>query len=434
MDYLGRDIIAELEKWLERREIIAIKGPRQAGKTTILKMLKEYLIEHKKVPAANIIYMNLEDRDILDIFSKDPKEYVRSYLLTGAKEKVYFLIDEFQYLKDGGQKIKLLYDTFEGVKFIITGSSSLEISQHTAKYLVGRMFGFHLYQFSFSEFLALKPRNLQNIYHEAHSLIISFIEKAHKIKITMREDIWQREFSRYFEEFIIWGGYPEVIKTQDLEAKRIILKNIYDTYVTKDIVELLRVKDISGFRTVVTLLANQVGNLLNYNTIASDSGSYFRQLKQYMSMLEETFIIRLIRPYFGNKSTELKKNPKVYYVDTGLRNYVINNFNRLDMRADTGALAENVVLFSLFQKEEWDIRYWRTLGQAEVDFVLKLNDELVPVEVKYSLFKYAEISRSLKNFILAYKPKRALVLTKGFWGETKVEGTKVIFVPVWYAI
>jgi len=123
MDYLGRDIIAELEKWLERREIIAIKGPRQAGKTTILKMLKEYLIEHKKVPAANIIYMNLEDRDILDIFSKDPKEYVRSYLLTGAKEKVYFLIDEFQYLKDGGQKIKLLYDTFEGVKFIITGST-----------------------------------------------------------------------------------------------------------------------------------------------------------------------------------------------------------------------------------------------------------------------------------------------------------------------
>lgn len=432
MDYFNRDLTQKLEKWLGRRELFAIKGPRQGGKTTILKILKEYLIEEKRVPPANIIYITLEDRDILDVFSKDPKEYIRSYLLKSSDEMIYFLIDEFQYLKDGGQKIKLLYDIFEGVKFIITGSSSLEISEHTAKYLVGRMFSFNLYQFSFSEFLATKPQNFQNVYHESHARIIDFIENGHEI--TVKEDIWAKDFNRFFEEFVIFGGYPEIIKTQDIETKKVILKNIYDTYITRDIVELLKIKDISTFRTVVNLLANQIGNLLNYHTITSDSRSYFRQLKQYMSILEETYILRLIKPYFRNKTTELKKNPKVYYVDTGLRNYVINNFNKLDIRADTGALVENVVLFSLFLREEWSIKYWRTLGQAEVDFIIGVADELVPIEVKYSRLKYPEISRSLKNFILAYHPKRALVFTKGFCGKTKIGETQVIFTPVWYAI
>lgn len=431
MNYLNRDLTQELEKWLGRREILAIKGPRQGGKTTILKILKEYL-EKKGIPPDNIVYLTLEDRDIRDAFSQDPKEYIRSYLLKMRGETIYFLIDEFQYLKNGGQKIKLLYDTFEGVKFIITGSSSLEISEHTAKYLVGRVFSFNLYQFNFSEFLATKPQNLQNVYHESHARIIDFIENGQDM--TVKEDIWAGDFTHFFEEFVIFGGYPEVIKTEDIETKRIILKNIYDTYITKDIIELLKIKDISTFRTLVNLLGNQIGNLLNYNSIASDSGAYFRQLKQYMSILEETFIIRLIKPYFRNKATELKKNPKVYCVDTGLRNYTINNFNRLDIRADTGALVENVVLFSFFLREGWNIKYWRTVGQAEVDFVIEVADELVPIEVKYSRLKNTEINRSLKNFILAYNPKRALVFTKGFWGKAKVEKTQVVFVPIWYAI
>ena len=432
MNYLNRDLTQELEKWLGRREILAIKGPRQGGKTTILKILQKYLIEEKNIPRANIVYITLEDRDIRDVFSKDPKEYIRSYLSKTPVERIYFLIDEFQYLKEGGQKLKLLYDIFEGVKFIITGSSSLEITEHTAGYLVGRVFSFKLYQFNFSEFLCTKPQNLQNVYRESHARIIDFIENGNDI--TVKEDIWARDFTRFFEEFVIFGGYPEVIKTEDIDTKRIILKNIYDTYITKDIIELLKIKDISTFRTIVNLLGNQIGNLLNYNSIASDSGSYFRQLKQYISILEETFIIRLIKPYFRNKTTELKKNPKVYFVDTGLRNYTINNFNRMDIRADTGALVENVVLFSLFLKEEWNIRYWRTLGQAEVDFVIEVADALIPIEVKYSHPKHPEISRSLKNFILAYNPERALVFTKGFWGKTKVEKTHVIFVPIWYAI
>jgi len=432
LEYLSRNLTRQLQKWLDRPEIIAIKGPRQAGKTTILKILKEYLISQRKVSPQHIIYITFEDRDILEAFSKDPKVYVSSYLTKDLDKKIYFLIDEFQYLQDGGQKLKLLYDTYENIKFIITGSSSLEITEHTAKYLVGRVFSFYLYQFSFSEYLQIKPQNLQNVYLETSKKINDFLNKGKMLSI--KEDIFAKDFSRYFEDFIIFGGYPEVIKTQDIQTKGIILKNIYDTYITKDIVGLLRIKDLSGFRTVVRLLANQTGNLLNLHTLASDSGSYFRQLKQYISILEETFIIRNLKPYFKNRTTELKKNPKVYFIDTGLRNWIVNNFNKFEIRPDTGSLIENTVFCYLYQRKEEEIRYWRTLGQAEVDFILRQNNEIIPIEVKYSSMKSPEISRSLKSFINAYKPPRAITLTKGFWGRAKIADTDVAFIPVWYAI
>jgi len=433
LEYLKRNLTKELEKWLDRREIIAIKGPRQAGKTSLLKILKEHLISQRKISAHNIIYITFEDRDILDAFSKDPREYVNSYLTQDLNQRIYFLIDEFQYLKDGGQKLKFLYDTYENIKFIITGSSSLEIAEHTAKYLVGRVFSFYLYQFTFSEYLQTKPKNIQNVYEEASGGIDDFLKKTKIFEV--KQDIFAKDLIRYFEDFVISGGYPEVIKAKDLETKKIILKNIYDTYITKDIAALLRIKDLSGFRTVVRLLANQTGNLLNLHTLVNDSRSYFRQLKQYISILEETFIIRNLRPYFKNRTTELKKNPKVYFVDTGLRNWLINNFNNFEIRADAGSLIENAVFSSFYQKQEEEPRYWRTLGQAEVDFVLRQEDnEIIPIEVKYSPMKSPQINRSLKSFINAYKPRRAMVLTKGFWGRTKIEITDVAFVPVWYAI
>ena len=432
MEYLKRSLTKELEKWLERKEIIAIKGPRQAGKTTILKILKDYLITQKKISPSSIVYITFEDRDILDAFSKEPREYVNSYLAKESNVKTYFLVDEFQYLENGGQKLKLLYDTYENIKFIITGSSSLEVSEHTAKYLVGRVFSFHLFQFSFWEYLQIKPKNIQNVYEESSNKIDNFLKEGKGFSI--KEDIFAKDFIRCFEDFLIFGGYPEVIKAKDIETKKMILKNIYDTYITKDIVGLLRIKDVSGFRTVVNLLANQIGNLLNLRSLATDSGSYFRQLKHYLSILEETFIIRNLKPYFKNRTTELKKNPKVYFVDTGLRNWAINNFNKFELRADVGNLVENVVLSSFFQKKEEEIRYWRTLGQAEVDFILRQFNKIIPIEVKYSFMKSPEVNRSLKNFINFYKPPRVLVLTKGFWGKLKLDDTEIGFAPIWYAI
>ena len=128
----------------------------------------------------------------------------------------------------------------------------------------------------------------------------------------------------------------------------------------------------------------------------------------------------------------MKKNPKVYFVDTGLRNYVIKNFNETGLRPDGGKLVENVVLSELYQKEDSLIKYWRTAARAEVDFILDYRGEIIPVEVKYSRLKSPEISRGFRSFINQYKPRRAIILTKGFWGKREINGTKIGFIPVWY--
>jgi len=430
MQYLHRNLIDELKKWLKRREILAIRGPRQSGKTTLLNMVRDYLINTEKVEAKNVIYTTFEDRDHLDAFSRDPKGYINSYIANEKNERFYFLIDEFHYLKEGGKKLKLLYDLYENIKFIVTGSSSLELTGSTAKYLVGRVFLFDLFQFSFGEFLETKKRNIYNHYRGNSDILKDFIEQGKDFED--RDDIFVKDFIRYFEEYVRFGGYPEVIKTDDMETKEIILKNIYATYISKDIIELLRIEDVSGLRTIVTLLANSIGELINYNSLAHDGKSYFRQVKHYLSVLEETFVIRILRPYFSNVSTELKKNPKLYFVDTGLRNYIINNFNELSLRQDAGKLVENVVLSQVYQRDIRLVKYWRTTGKAEVDFILDNRKTIIPIEVKYSRLKSPEISRSFRNFINQYKPKQAVVLTKGFWAKIKINGTKVGFIPVWY--
>lgn len=429
--YFSRILFEELKRWIKRREILAIKGPRQSGKTTLLLMLQDYLLNEKKINPKNIIFLTFEDWEILEKFSKSPKEYIRSFIGDRKNEKFYFLIDEFHYLPDGGKKLKLLYDIFENIKFIITGSSSLELTGRTAKFLVGRMFSFYLYQCSFEEFISVKSEQLSYIYQEKKNAIFEFITKGRNFHL--REDIFHNDFRRYFEEYSIFGGYPEVVKTDDNETKRMIFKNIFETYITRDIIELLRINNISKFRTVVLLLANQLSSLLNYNSLISDSQSYFREIKHYLSVLEETFIISLLRPYFKNKITELKKNPKVYFIDTGLRNYAVNNFNELDMRADLGQLVENVCFSQLRMKfPDFSIKYWRTLAKAEVDFILELGREIIPIEVKYTQFKDPKISRGLKNFIVGYKPKKVLILTKGFIGEEKIDKSHIKFIPAWY--
>lgn len=429
--FFYRNLLEQLKKWISRREIYAIKGPRQSGKTTLLRILQDYLIGEKGVSLENIVFLTLEDREVLEKFSRNPKEFVRSLVMHKPNEQFYFLIDEFQYLPDGGQKLKLLYDLFENIKFIITGSSSLELTGKTAKFLVGRMFSFYLYQLSFEEFISLKSSQLNNVYQEKSRLIKEFILEG-KDFAAQEEDIFGSDFERYFEEYSLFGGYPEVIKTDDIETKRLILKNIYDTYVSKDIIELLKIMDISKFRTILELLANQIGCLINYNSLTTDSQSYFNQIKHYLSVLEETFIIGLLRPFFTNKTTELKKNPKAYFIDLGLRNYLLNNFNEFSLRPDKGGIVENIVFTQLKMKEFNPLKYWRTLSKAEVDFIIEIGGELVPIEVKYSYFKAPQITRGFRNFILQYQPQKAIVLTKNFWGNLNFEKTIIKFIPVWY--
>jgi len=418
-----RDILADLTKWLDRREAYAIKGPRQSGKTTLLKILQE------KLKGKKVVFLNFEDPDVVEAFETSPKEYIKSFIVTD--DKYYFLMDEYHYVKNPGKNLKLLYDTFEKAKFIVTGSSSLELSGAMAKFLVGRVFFFELLPFNFHEFLTAKNPRLANIYKEKNNQVKQFLLNG--TIASTGEDIFQKEFTPLLNEYLTFGGYPAVIKTQDFETKRAILKNIYDTYVSKDVIEFLKISDAFKYRCIVKALAALTGKLLNYNELSSTCQSYYKEVKRTISILSETYIIQLIQPFHKNPITELKKNPKTYFLDLGLRNYIINNFNPLEKRTDAGALIENFVLLCLKNAfPDKTINFWRTTAKAEVDFILRLDDELIPIEAKYQTLQKPKISRSLRSFIKTYKPKRALVVTKNFCSHEKVENSTIMFVPAHY--
>lgn len=425
----SRNILKKLEKWVDRKEIFAITGPRQAGKTTVMRLLKERLLK-RGISEKNIIFLPCDDFDVAEPFIRNPKVFVKSYAPEN-KERYYFFFDEYQYIDDGGRKLKLLYDSFPNIKFIISGSSSLELKDSVGKYLVGRVFYFPLYPFNFGEFLHTKDERLVRIYEERNKAVSDFLVKNNDF--SFQEDIFLKELNLLLEEYMLFGGYPEVLKAPDVETKKIILKNIYETYLTKDILELLKIRDTMTFRTLVSLLGAQHGTMLHFESLTSDSKSYYREVKQFVSVLIETYILHLLFPFHKNLSTELKKNPKIYFIDTGLRNYIVKNFNTLSLREDRGTLAEGIVFTELFHLfEDAEIKYWRTIGKAEVDFIFSLGQQRIPIEVKYQSFKKPQIERSLRNFIAQYAPEQALVITKDYFGSITFEKTKIKFVPLCY--
>lgn len=422
--YIPRKLTKKLVKHLPTRQIFAILGPRQAGKTTLFDILQEYLQKERGISPQAIFYFSFEDPEIRSQFNHNPKEFV-SRRIENLSSRAYFFFDEYHWAKEGGQKLKLLFDLFSPqVKFFITGSSSLEVTFQTGKFLVGRVFYFHLYPFSFEEFLTTKEKEVLSAYQETKALIAKFT-------LPQKPTIFENKIASYFENFCLFGGYPEVSKTTQLETKQLILKSIINTYLEKDIRSLLLIEDLEGYRKLLGLLGAQIGNLLSYNQLSSDSGLDFKSVKKYLTLLEETYVVKKIRPFYRNLSSELRKNPKLYFADPGLRNFLLGNFASLEKRIDKGSLVENFV-FSQFIKEGVIPNFWRTKGKAEVDFVFLKEGEIVPVEVKFQFLRKPLITRSFLSFLSCYQPKYGAVLTKGFYYILKKGETKVIFAPVWY--
>jgi len=378
--YVYRFLESKLRKYLKAREIIAVVGARQCGKTTLLKQVFKDL--------DNAIFLDFGDRETLELFTNDIKSFIDLHV-EGNK---YLFIDEFQYTKDGGKNLKYIYDNHK-IKIIISGSSASELSIQSIKYLVGRIFVFKLFPFSFEEFLNYKQPKLYKIFLERETTK----QVAEKIL-------------PYFNEFCIFGGYPRVILAKDNEEKKIVLKNIYNTYFLKEIKEILNLPADHKLSKLINALALQIGNIANYNGLSEVSGFKYNELLNYLNTLEKTFITIKSTPFYTNKRTELVKAPKVFFLDNGFRNNVIKNFQPLNKRQDKGALYENFAA-SEINKEELEIKYWRTKSKAEVDFVIEQEGKTVPIEIKSGL-KTAKITKSFNSFLEKYKPKKAFILSE----------------------
>lgn len=173
--------------------------------------------------------------------------------------------------------------------------------------------------------------------------------------------------------------------------------------------------------------------LVRYSSLAQDSSISFREVKKFLGVLQQTFVISLLSPFHTNKISELKKSPKVYFLDLGLRNALISDFRNLALRQDKGAIIENFVFQNLFYRSKTNhLSFWRTKQGAEVDFILQFQNELIPLEVKYRPFKEPKIPRGMLSFIQTYAPEKAIILTQDYFKITKKQKTKILFFPVYF--
>ena len=412
--YIHRELEKTIKPFLKRKEILGIVGARQVGKTTFLRYLFSELKKTKKIE-----FLTLEREKDLSLFEniEDFKEYYKDYEI--------LIIDEFHYAKEGGKKLKYLFDTTK-TKFIISGSSSLELTFETGKYLVGRMIKFYLFPFSFREFLSFRNKNL-------FTLLSNRIKDVFSQKINFK-DFFGRELNsrlrKYFEEYLVFGGYPAVALAKTEKEKIKILESILENYLLKDIKGLLNLKTKEELIKICEFLSAQIGNLLNYQELSNISNLRYQDVLKRLEILKNTFIIDLLKPFCKNPRTELVKTPKVYFLDNGFRNYLLLDFRKPEKRDDLGKLVENFVFSYLKKKDEVKLNYWRTKSKAEVDFVLQKNGEIIPIEVKYSFLP--SIGKSFYSFIEKFSPKKGYVLTQEFCGIKKIKNTKIYFVPVCY--
>ncbi len=428
---IKRRLFQEIISLLKRKEIFAIVGPRQAGKTTLLKIIADYLKTKYSISPGNIFYFNFEDPLLINEFEENPAEFVKSRLKNG---KVYFFFDEFHYTKEGGKKLKLLYDLFPQAKIFISGSSSLELTFATAKYLVGRIFYFRLFPLDFAEFLEYKAPDLISSFEKQRIWLENYLMAGKELSFP-KQSIFERRFANFWEEFITFGGYPEVVKTREKEVKIKVLENVVSTYLQREIRTLLLVEDVGGYQSLLRILASQSGDLLNLNQVSNDSGLNFLLLKKHLEILKETFVIQKISPFHHNITSELRKTPKVYFLDNGLRNLLLNNFSSLVKRPDKGKIGEMFVFQQFFKrlKAQEKINFWRTRGGAEVDFVFTSGEEEIALEVKIGSLKKPQIGRSLYSFLNHYPDKRVIIFNKNLWRLLKKKKNSFLFAPIYYA-
>lgn len=381
-----------LLKHLDAPEVTLLTGSRQVGKTTLMRQLQDKL----QAKDRDFYHFNLEFGNYLDAFNASPLHLFDFVPRKKGKKSIVF-IDEIQYLQNPSNFLKLLYDEYKNsVKLVVTGSSAFYIDEKFRDSLAGRKRLFHIKPVSFAEFVLYKKGK------DHFEYLSKGLHPKHHIPLLAAGEI-----EELFDEYLVFGGYPAVVRTDDVREKIDILTEISTSYVQKDLFDN-GVRKSGEFRMMLELMASQCCGQLNVNDLSKMVKATIPTLNNYLHLLQKSFHITLVKPFYNNYSKELVKMPKLFFQDNGFRNALLNNFSRLKTREDKGTLLENQTLQQLLQHyKDYDVRYWRTTEQNEVDFVMKdkkalevkfKQDEFK--ESKYKLFRslYSDYDLSVASF------------------------------------
>ncbi|MCB4756842.1 MAG: ATP-binding protein [Elusimicrobia bacterium] len=403
---IKRKLSDAIKSHLEKPEITVVTGARQVGKTTLLKLLESEL----KAKGISTLFLNLDIERDNAFFSSQETLLQKVHLELGEKRGIVF-IDEIQRKENAGLFLKGLYDGGLSFKLIVSGSGSLELKERIHESLAGRKQIFHLAPVTFEEFLGYRTD------YRYEGKTREFLETS------------GAQVEGLLAEYLNFGGYPKVVMASSADEKRMILEDIFQSYVLKDISYLLKVKKPDDFSRLVRVLAEQVGQIHQISELSRTLGLSQITVRDYLWVLENTFILRRLSPFHQNKRKEITKTPVVYFQDLGLRNHLLGNLGEVQKTSADGFLLQNFVANLILEKvpDANQLHHWRTKAGAEVDFVLEKGLVPVPIEVKMARLKIPEITRSLRSFIDKYHPPKAYVVNQALQTETRISETTVRF-------
>ncbi len=381
---IARQIISSINELKDKYPIIALTGPRQSGKTTLLKSL-----------FTDYHYISLEDPNVRDFAQNDPKGFLKNY-----DEKVIF--DEVQRVPHLFSYLQSVVDASGKMgQFVLSGSQNFHLLQQITQSLAGRVALFKLLPFDFQELKAaqLLPQN--------------------------------------YEEIIVKGQYPAIFDRNIPSSA--FYANYLQTYIEKDVTTLLNIKDIRTFRNFLGLCASRVGQLLNLNSIANECGISQPTAKAWLSILESSYIVFPLTPFYQNFSKRIVKTPKLYFYDTGLVCYLlgIKDAKTLTTHALKGSLFENLIL-SEFQKQNHhknlhqEFYFWRDTNGNEIDLLVPNVAQFDIFEIKSSQTILTEHFKGL-DYFESLAPDKVISKTVIYGGTENQIRTKG-FIKPWYSI
>lgn len=349
-----RIVLKKIFPFLATNDILLFYGARQVGKTTLMRLIQQKYITEQT------LFFDLENPEYLDLLDKSPElfvAYLKSYHAWIENRRIVVFIDEIQYLTNPTNFLKYIYDNYPNIKLIVSGSSTLQIRGKLKDSLVGRLMKFEIYPLAFEEFLLFKGKD----------------NLAQMIGKSIEFELVNNELRFYYEEFTTYGGYPKVVLANDAELKKAYLKQIHESYIQKDIKDIGKIREVDKFNRMVRILASQAGNLLNISELSRTAGVSINTINDWLFLLENTFVVKLIRPFSGNIRSELSKMPKLYFIDTGLKNSIENSFEI------TGNGFENSFFSYVNHRYKAEkLSFYRTQDKKEIDFI----EDGTPCELK----------------------------------------------------